>query len=126
TRDLLPERAAPPEPSKKPKEEPPPKQREVVETRSARGPGVSVPAPVAGFGILGWMVLAGLLVACIVVAIILYWQQRQRMPKMQPKRATGPNISVADSLLTQPDYIAAATLWQQADELARQGNFLEA
>jgi hypothetical protein len=125
TRALLPERAPPIE-EKKPKEEPKRKRAEETEAEMRRprdsGPAIGVPA--AGFGVFAWAVLGGLLIACIVVAVMLYVQQRKRTPKTEAKRSTGKQ-DVADSL-TQPDHVPPAAFWQQADDLARQGNFLEA
>jgi len=125
TRALLPERGAPAA-ENKPKEEPKRKQPDELEIEARRprdgGPAIGVPA--AGFGVFAWAVLAGLLVACVVVAVMLYLQQRKSVPKTETKRSSGKQ-DLADRL-TQPDHVQPAALWQQADDLARHGNFLEA
>src|SRR5262249_21105351 len=125
TRALLPERAAPPE-QKKPEEELKRKRPEDVERelRLPRGSGPAIGAPGAGFGVFAWAVLAGLLVACIVVAVILYVQQRKRSPKADVTKRSGTQDE--SDILTQPDHVPPVAFWQQADDLARQGNFLAA
>jgi hypothetical protein len=124
---LLPDKAPPLNETKQPREEPPRKKPEPLEaeTKSGRGAGISAPAA-SGFSALGWMVLAGLFVACVVVAVMLYLQHRRRQPKIDPKRKSGLAASGAEIPLDQPDHIAPAALWRQADDLARQGQFLEA
>jgi hypothetical protein len=125
-RKLLPEKARAEE-TKKPPDEPPPKKREPVDIE-VRGGGGSAPAigVPAGFGMLGWMVILGLLVACIVVAIVLYVQQRKHAPKIEAKKSSGETPAMADDIPSQPDQVNPATLWQEADHLAQQGKFLEA
>jgi hypothetical protein len=125
-RKLLPDKA-PIEESKNSPDEPPPKKREPIEIEvrggGSSGPAIGVPA---GFGMLGWMLLVGLFAACIVVAIILYVQQRKNAPKIDVKRSSGETPATADDVPAQPDQISPAILWQEADDLARQGKFLEA
>jgi hypothetical protein len=65
-------------------------------------------------------------VACIVVAVILFIQEMKRRPKVEAKKTTGEKKAAPDGSEIEPDQIAPAALWQQADELARQGEFLEA
>jgi hypothetical protein len=125
TRALLPERAGPAD-EKKPKEEPKRKQPEdmEIEARRPRDGGSAIGVPAAGFGVFAWALLAGLLVACVVVAVMLYLQHRRYSPKTETKRNSGKQ-DIADSR-TQPDCVPPAAFWHQADDLARKGNFLEA
>jgi hypothetical protein len=126
-RKLLPERETERKKENKKKEPPDPKKEETVEieTRGGRGPGIMVPAG-AGFSGLGWLILGGLLLACVVVAIILFVQQRRAEPKVEKSKETGATLPTPESLLAEPDEHTAMALWQQADELAGQGQFLEA
>jgi hypothetical protein len=74
---------------------------------------------------LGWMLLVGLLAACLVLAFKLYLESRKAMVKAAPKVSTGEAARAVESAIADLDHVSAAALWQQADELARQGNFLE-
>jgi hypothetical protein len=126
-RKLLPESAPPAEEPKKPPEEPKRNRQEPheIEVRGSSGGGTSLSIP-AGFGMLGWLVIGGLFVACIAVAVILFIQERRRRPKVEIKKTMGEKKTSPEESEVQPDQIAPAALWQQADELARQGQFLEA
>jgi hypothetical protein len=130
TRRLLPDRSISQDVPKAKNEEPKQRKQEdrELESRDAghRGPGIVAPGPGGGFEALGWLVLAGLLLACVVVAVVLLVQQRRRLPKARRKQTTVTKALSPESLVTQPDQLAAASLWQQADDLARQGNCLEA
>jgi hypothetical protein len=124
---LLPESAPPAEEPKKPPEEPKRKHQEPpeIEVRGSRGGGASL-SMAAGFSMLGWLIVGGLFVACIAVAVVLFIQERRRRPKLETKKTTGEKKAASEQSDVQPDQIAPAALWQQADELARQGQFLEA
>jgi hypothetical protein len=127
-RKLLPDKPSP-RSEKKEKKEPPPRKKaeEIeVETKGSRGPGIVTPAPGAGFGLFAWFVLGGLLLACIIVAVIFYLQERKTIPKADKPKQTGETSPSLESVLLEPDRHTATALWQQADDLARQGQFLEA
>jgi hypothetical protein len=127
-RKLLPDAPPPAEEKKKPLEEPKRREEEFreIEIKGSAGPGFSGPA-LGGFGPLGVMILVGLLVACIVVAVILFIQDRKRTPKAEVKKVTGKSDAATEKdEEVRPDQIAPAALWKQADELAQQGKFLEA
>jgi hypothetical protein len=96
-----------------------------IETKGSRGPGIMVPAG-GGFSAFGWLLLVGLFLACVVVAVILFVQQRQTLPKVEKPKQTSTTLPSLESILNEPDQHTASALWQQADDLARQGQFLEA
>jgi hypothetical protein len=134
-RRLLPDRSpeaddgAPTNKSPKPEEQEPKRPVNKDDPASggagARGPGVVPAAPVAGIGAGFWLVLAGLLLACFLVALVLFiLQMKEKVPK--PSRPTGEAPPATESPLDTLDPKRAEVLWQQADDLARQGNFLEA
>jgi hypothetical protein len=127
-RKLLPERFAEPRKETSKKEKPERKRDEEVEieTKGGRGPGIMVPSGGGGFSAFGWLLLGGLFLACVIVAILLFVQQRQALPQVQKPKQTGASMPSLDSILTELDQHTASALWQQADELARQGQFLEA
>jgi hypothetical protein len=62
----------------------------------------------------------------LVVGIVMYVRSRREAPRAPPTRRSGPTASSLDSMLTEPHSQSAKALWQQADELARGGQFLEA
>jgi hypothetical protein len=126
-RKLLPEAAPAAEEKKKPPEEPKPKEDQFreIEIRGGHGGGFSG-APIAGFSMLGWFIIVGLLVACVAVGIVLFIQERKRTPKKEIKKTTGEKKTPTEENDVRPDQIAPAALWAQADELAQQGKFLEA
>jgi hypothetical protein len=127
-RKLLPERSTERK-KESPKKEPPDRKRDETvefETKGGRGPGIMVPAGGGGFSAFGWLLLGGLLLACVVVAVMLFMQQRQALPKVEKPKQTGTTLPSLESILTELDQHTASALWQQADELARQGQFLEA
>jgi hypothetical protein len=126
-RKLLPDAPPPAEQKKKAPDPPKPKEQEFrdIEIKGGSGPGYSGPA-IEGAGIVGLMVIVGLLVACIVIALVLYIQQLRRTPNAEIKKTTGEKKAGADEPEVRPDQIAPDALWNQADELARQGRFLEA
>jgi len=93
--------------------------------RSARGgPGISAPQLGGGFGLFAWAVVGGLFLAIMAVAVVLYWQGRGRRSSAAP-RETGRLAPSVEAMLSLPQQSVAA-LWRQAEDLARQGNYLEA
>jgi hypothetical protein len=126
-RKLLPDAPPPAEVKKKSPEEPKPKEEEFreIEIKGGSGPGFTGPA-LEGVSILGLMVIVGLLLACIVIAVVLFIREWKRAPKTEVKKTTGEKKTVVDEPEVRPDQIAPDALWNQADELARQGHFLEA
>lgn len=126
-RKLLPEQST--ERSKEPaKKETPQRKRDEtveIETKGSRGQGIMVPAG-GGFSAFGWLLIAGLFLACVIVGVLLFVQQRRTLPKVDKPKPTGAAMPSVESIQTEPDEHTASALWQQADELARQGQFLEA
>lgn len=117
-----------------------PKQKEVKEVRVKRddpaedgpggggggGSGLVAPAPAAGFGPVVWLFLAGLFLAFVVVALVLFLRERRAgRPAGAPHRPGQPAPSLT-SLLNQPEPQTPAALWKQADALAGEGKFLDA
>jgi hypothetical protein len=90
-----------------------------------RGPGIWAPRLGGGFGVLAWMLVAGLFLAVLAVALVLYWQNRGRQRAAVAPRQTGQIAPSVEAMLSLPQQSVAA-LWRQAEELARQSNYLEA
>jgi hypothetical protein len=91
-----------------------------------QGPGVVAPGGGGGIGGMFWLVMLGLVTACVVVAVVMYLRQRGEAPRVRPPRHTGQTTPSLESILTQPREQTARALWQKADELASAGQFLEA
>jgi hypothetical protein len=129
TRKLLPDKPPPREESKQPRDNPARNKRDEtieIETKSGRGSPAAPAVTIGGFGMLGWLVLAGLLAACVVFAVLLYLRYRKTLVKAAPKISTGAAAQALETVAADLDHVPAALLWQQADDLARKGNFLEA
>jgi hypothetical protein len=89
-----------------------------------RGRGVVAPMPGGGFNTVGWLLLLGLVLAVLVVAGVLFW--RRRGPRPAPVPAEAAAADALEDLLRQPEQQTPAALWRRAEELARQGDALEA
>ena len=92
-----------------------------------KGASVSVPATSGGgLSSLGWLLLAGLALAVVVVGVILYLNSPRspRPPKTQAVSGadTGSQGNDARQVLEE----SPAALWRQADALANEGRFREA
>lgn len=94
--------------------------------RAGRGPGLVAPVAFEGLGTIGWMLVAGLLIAFLVYAL-LQWSRRQKpvRPKSQAAVVAAAEPSL-EALVVHADQKTVENLWRQADELARKGQFLEA
>jgi hypothetical protein len=90
------------------------------------GPGVLPALPVGGLGTLGWVVLAGLLLAILVVACLQFFQRRSTAAPKTETPQTGQTAPSLDDVLRQPRPETAAALWRQAEQLAAAGNHLGA
>lgn len=122
--DAAPKRATRPE--EKPKREPVRREDEAGEDGIGprRGPGAVGPAPAgAGFSLIGWMILAGMAAAVLVLTVILLVANR---PERKPATATESGARPAAPERRPAEPQAARALWREADELSRQGRFLEA
>lgn len=90
------------------------------------GPGIVAPVNTAGLNSLAWIVFWGIMLAVAVVAIVIAW--RNWTPKL--KAAKGPTVEPIkqslENLLAHANPQTVTQLWQQADDLARKGQFLEA
>ncbi len=90
------------------------------------GRGILAPQPAGGLDLLGWMILAGALLTILVVAFVLFRQQRRKALSRTPSRESGQTAPSLETILTQPEQYSVAGLWGQADELAHGGNYREA
>jgi hypothetical protein len=94
--------------------------------RISQGPGLVAPVAFEGLGTIGWMLVAGLLLALLVYAI-QQWSGRQKSVRPKPKTIT---IEAAEpspeALVVHADQKTVENLWRHADELASRGQFLEA
>jgi hypothetical protein len=88
-----------------------------------RGQGTPVTNPGSGLGETSWQLLTGLLLAVLLVGGLLFWfNGRVRRPP-EKRAETG---AATEEVQPQPHEQPPALLWQQADDLARGGRFLEA
>jgi hypothetical protein len=79
-----------------------------------------------GLATVGWFLVAGLVAAILVMGCVLFVQQRRRTPRRTKPAQVTPAEVPDESALCQLTPQTAAGLWKQADDLARQGNFLGA
>jgi hypothetical protein len=136
-KDLLPRESE--DSGDKPAKEAPTRQRRKADQRQFErddeGPqraggrgdsGLVTPAQTSGLNTLGWILLWGIFLAVCVAAIVLAW--KNRMPKAKSTKApqVEPSQPTLEQLLAQPHAQAISELWGQAEDLARQGRFLEA
>ncbi len=98
-----------------------PDKRPKGEFAVRRGDGLIQPGG-AGVSPLFWPILAGLLLAVVLLALVLWWRGREG-----PPRPTAPagEVSVQPPP-PAPHEQAPAALFRQAEELARAGRFKEA
>jgi hypothetical protein len=86
--------------------------------------GGGVPGGGAGLGGLGWFLLGGLALAILAVAGALFWSSRgPKRPKTMAATGKSPEVPEPQA---PPHEQSPDALWQQADALARRGEFLEA
>jgi hypothetical protein len=96
------------------------------ERAEARGPGIVSPHPSGGFGVLGWLILGGALVALVVVSVKLFLDGRKpTSPKPAPQE-TGQTAPTLETILARPDGFSVTQLWREADQLAGAGRMREA
>lgn len=116
-----------------PKKVEPPKDEELKRPTVRRdepgegGGGRGLVAPQAGgggFGPLGWMLLAGLLLAVVAVAVVLWRQRSPATPGEAP--AEDVPLPPTEAPAFQPEEQSAAELSRRAEALARRGEYLEA
>jgi len=91
-----------------------------------RGPGVFAPAGLGGLAHVVLILLLGLVVAVVAVGTVLavrHWLQNRQPPKPRREGSTAP---AAENLVNDLERQDVASLWQQSDQLARAGHFLEA
>jgi hypothetical protein len=91
-----------------------------------RGSAAVLPRPPGGFSAVGWLLLAGLLAAVIAATVVLFLQGRSRSRALVKAPPIPRSDLPLESLVAQPDQQTASNLWHQAEDLARQGDFLEA
>jgi hypothetical protein len=89
------------------------------------GPRVSAPGGGGGFSILGWVLLAGLGLAVLIVALVLFLK-RPRDPRAPKAMAATGVETTADSESKQVLEESPTELWRQAEALAGEGRFREA
>jgi hypothetical protein len=90
------------------------------------GPGIVPAVPAGGLGLLGWFLLIGLVLAIMVVACVLFLQNRGQPRPAKARTETGKATALANDPLSQPHLQNASLLWRQADGLAKAGKHLEA
>jgi hypothetical protein len=81
--------------------------------------------PAGGFGTAGWVVLAGLAVAVLLVACLLFLQAR-RGPRTKDKPKVKPAREQEIGPLPLPENRSADELWSEAEARAQAGQFREA
>jgi hypothetical protein len=93
--------------------------------RQGGGGRTAAPAAAGGFGLAGWVVLAGLAAAVLAVACLLFFSSRQgpRPAKAPVKEAPEKEPGAPYPL---PREKSAGELWRQAEALAGEGRFPEA
>jgi hypothetical protein len=92
--------------------------------RGGGGRGVVAPQVGGGFGALGWMLLAGLLLAVLLVMLVLFLQYgRPRREKESVTEGAAPPPEAAEA---EPEQRSPSEWWRRAERLAVEGNFLEA
>jgi hypothetical protein len=96
--------------------------------RERRGSGVLAPqiggcGPVVQLLVWGLLLVLGTGVIVATVVFLLRWWLADRAPVLAAVGRSDPSL---ESILTQPDRFSVETLWRQADDLARRGQFLEA
>jgi hypothetical protein len=89
------------------------------------GPRLSAPGGGGGFSILGWVLLAGLALAILVVAGYLFFTRRREAHAPKTPAATGRG-SVPDGDTRQVLEESPAELWRQAERCAGEGRFRDA
>jgi hypothetical protein len=137
-KDLLRRQATAPEhkrpaPEEKVKQDEGPKQPEVKHEGGDEGgggrprpaSGAIPPAGGGGFGAVGWVVLAGIVLAIFAVALIFFLSSRRDAPAA-PRPQKEAQHSAQEEIGPQPYEQPAAVLWKQAEGLAREGRHLEA
>jgi hypothetical protein len=118
-------------------DEKPPKKEDEPVKRDDELPGAGRPVRRGGAGVVGPVGLGGfanvlmflcaavllVVVALAAVLVVRQWlaSRRQRLPRLAGVLAPEP-----EDYLDQPDQQNVQSLWQQADDLARAGNFLAA
>jgi hypothetical protein len=89
------------------------------------GGGVNMPAGGLALGPLGWILLAGLAAAILVVAGLLFLSTRGRpRPQKAPVKAAPEKMAPAD--LPRPEDHSPTESWRRAETLAAEGRFLDA
>jgi hypothetical protein len=88
------------------------------------GRPASAPGPGGGLGSVGWLVLAGLALAVLFVAGLLYRSTRRPNRSAPSRRESGSAAPVAEAPL--PHERPAAAWWRQAEEHAAAGRHAEA
>ncbi|HWG43645.1 MAG TPA: DUF4129 domain-containing protein [Gemmataceae bacterium] len=92
--------------------------------RGGGGPSVSAPGG-GGLSILGWVLLAGLGLAVLIVALVLFLM-RPRGPRVPKATTTTGAEPTADSETRQVLEESPTELWRQAEGLAGEGRFRDA
>ncbi|HZT80045.1 MAG TPA: DUF4129 domain-containing protein [Gemmataceae bacterium] len=93
---------------------------------AAAGPGdVAALGAVAALARLFFLLFVGLILAIFAVAIVMFVRQWQATRPKQKPPETGRAAPAPEAVRERPDQFSPAEWWQQADDLARAGNFLE-
>jgi hypothetical protein len=85
----------------------------------------AVLSPVSGdLGTTGWLILLGLLLAVLAAAVVLWWRRRE--PRTPPVKSPAGAKAEEQGPLPAPHERTPADLYQEAEQLARAGQFKEA
>jgi hypothetical protein len=100
-------------------------ERDQPEPPKGRGARVSAPVAAGGMGSFAWTLLAGLAVAVLIVAGVLYFNSRGG-PKTEKKLAKAAPKAEAAAAAPRPEDGSPSELWRRAEALADVGQHLEA
>jgi hypothetical protein len=111
---------------KEEKKEPVRREDEDVEApgrAGPRGPGIVGPVGAGpGLGGLLWVLLIGAVLVVVVLGALLIWQNWE--PRKKPPVQKGQTPEEKKDPLAHPDLQKPQALWRQAEEFARQGDYL--
>jgi hypothetical protein len=113
----------------KPKPRPEVREEPEVERQPKERPEKgALPAPAsAGFNLLGWMMLGGVLLLVLALAGVFFYRQWKKKQRPRPaSQASGKAEPSLEAIVTQPDRFTVAGLWGQAEQLAGGGEYREA
>lgn len=105
-------------------EEKRPVRHQASDETTGRGNGLVAPQTGSGLTQGGWMILGGILLAVLVLAVVLAWRQRASSPATPVPVAESSPLA-PNAMGMNLEQLVPADLWHKAEELARQGRYLE-